>query len=98
MILLSDALRIMASNDPAGNFIPFDLTYITCNVTDGSGGRRVTVTGAALAGGAFGKKESPKKANHFLNGTRNIMVPGKPRPVKIHNLLITHFNGEEVII
>lgn len=98
MISLRDALKIMDARFDGGDPIPFDLTVITCNLKHGTGGLRVTYQNATLAGGSFGKKTSARNANHFYNGTRNLQVPGKGRPVKIHNLLITHFNGERVFV
>lgn len=98
MISLTDALRVMASKDEAGNFIPFDIKLVELNLREGTGGRRVTYQNAVLAGGPFGKSSTPKNANHFINGTRNIMVPGKDRPRKIHNLLLLELNGERVYV
>jgi hypothetical protein len=97
-IFLKDALAIMAMRDSDGGFIPFDIERVTCNLREGTGGRRVTHEKAVLAGAPYGKKNSRREANHFLNGTRNIMIPGKGRPITIQNLLITKFNGETVII
>jgi hypothetical protein len=97
-IFLRDALSIMAMHDSAGNFIPFTITRVTCNIANRTGGRRETLENVTLAGAPYGKKKSSKPANHFLNGTRNIMIPGKSRPTTIHNILITHFNGETIII
>jgi hypothetical protein len=98
MISLSDALRVMAARDEAGDPIPFEVKVVTLNLKHGTGGMRVAYQNATLAGGSFGKKNALRQANHFYNGTRNLMVPGRSRPVKIHNLLITHFNGERVFV
>ncbi|QTE38501.1 hypothetical protein J3L18_05335 [Mucilaginibacter gossypii] len=97
-IFLSDVLRIMAMVDEQGNFIPFSITFITCNLTEETGGKRMTCDNVTLAGHPFGKKNSPKNANHWMNGTRNMLIPGRPRPTTVHNVLITRFNGERVII
>lgn len=98
MIFLRDALRVMCTSDKAGNFIPFNFTIVTCNLREDTGGRRVDYENVVLAGGPFGKKNSKKDADHYINGTRNVMIPGKSRPTTIHNLLITKFNGERIII
>jgi hypothetical protein len=88
----------MATPSEGGGFLPFSFTFVTCNLTEKTGGKRVHAENAVLAGGPFGKKNSPKNANHYLNGTRNVMLQGKARPTTIHNLLITEFNGERVVI
>ena len=96
--MLRDALTVMTAKDTAGSFIPFDCTVITCNLTEKTGGEKLEIKGAVLAGAPFGKKESRKDADHYINGTRNIMIPGRSRPVTIHNLLLIRFNGERVIV
>jgi len=96
MISQADALKVMDSRTTAGDPIPVDITVITCNLTEDTGGERRVYQGVTLAGGQFGKKNSVKNPNHFENGTRNIMVPGKSRPITIHFDLITHLNGERV--
>ncbi|MHB8209078.1 hypothetical protein [Mucilaginibacter sp.] len=98
MVQLRDALNIMDARHPGGEPIPFSLTFITCNLTEKTGGERRSYEGVILAGGQFGKKNSPKNANHYDNGTRNVNIPGKSRPVTIHIYLITHLNNERVII
>ncbi len=98
MISQADALSVMDSRNSAGEPIPFSLTFITCDLNKQTGGERRSYEGVTLAGGSFGKKDSVKNANHFDNGTRNIMIPGKPRPRTIHIDLITHLNQERIYI
>lgn len=98
MISLRDALSVMACKGEDGSFLPFSLTLVTCNLREDTGGRRITYENAVLAGAPFGKKGSARSANHFINGTRNIYVPGKGRPITIHNICITEFNGERIYL
>lgn len=98
MISLRDMLKVMDARDSSGQPIPCTITRIKCNLREQTGGQRETLENITLAGGQFGKKVSAKNANHYNNGTRNVMVPGRSRPITIPIYTITHFNQERVYI
>ena len=109
-ISLTDALRAMNNFDGHGNPIPFSIGYITCNLEDGTGGEwrymRSAFCSYQNASGtknftgkkAITKSGGARRANHWVNATRNIFPSGGNQLRCIHIWLILEFNGKEVVI
>lgn len=107
-IALADALRSMNTYDSLGNPIPFSISYVTADQEKQTGGEYKTYKGAFLSyqnksgtrtyTGKEVERKVKKHTNHWVNGTRNIMVQGGNRLRCIHIWLILEFNGKEVII
>lgn len=98
MIQWADAMRIMVAVDNGGQPIPFNLTVGELNVKAQTGGKNTSYTGCTLVGAGKSRKNSPKNPNHWKNMTRNIMVPGRSRPITIQAILITKLNEQTVFI
>lgn len=92
-----DMLKIMTEKDGAGNPIPFSITFVTCDMRQNTGGKKITLKSAILPGYST-KINSKKNPNHYSNYTRNILAEGGDRPIKIHALLVTEFNGTGIIL
>jgi hypothetical protein len=108
-IRLWDALEIMESMDPHGKPVRFQLKYVTANRTTGEGGDIIELTDACKCSirtkkgkevFPFKKNVSaceklPKDPRHWVNSTRNILLPnGQKR--KLHIRLIIEFNNQKV--
>lgn len=90
-------LNAMNDRTELGDFVPFSLTFVTCNKRLGTGGEKITLERAQLVGGgnSKAKKSNP---NHFEHYTRNIKAVDGDRIMKVHVLLVTRFNGDKVIL
>jgi hypothetical protein len=97
MIRVPDMLNVMNQRDGNGDYIPFSLTWVTCNKKQHTGGEKITLDRAVLCSGG---KSSAEKYNpdHFENYTRNIRAAGADRIMKIHVLLVTRFNGAKITL
>lgn len=95
MIQWADAMRIMAAVDNGGQPIPFDIEVCELNIKAQTGGKRVTYNNCTLL---RSKKDPGKNPNHWDNVTRNIMVPGRSRPITIQAILLTKLNNQTVYI
>ncbi len=89
----------MRKTDSNGNPIPFDLSFVTCDLQRGTGGKLKTVKRARLD---TRKKESTGNGNgkatqnHYQNATRNILAPNGDH-VKVHIYLTTRINGKSIV-
>lgn len=111
-IRLREVLRLMDATDAEGKPIPFSITFFSADLERNTGGEKTkidarivtkyrqfgsgngedTSTGAHVS--ITGKSKNP---NHGINFTRNLIIPGKEHPVKVHPRLITHFNNMRVV-
>jgi len=98
MIRIADMLQVMNSNDTGGKPIPFSFTTVSCNLKAQTGGQRLSYENAYLLAGGNSSKSSKKNPRNWINVTRTIKVPTKSRPITVHALLITEFNGEKTYI
>jgi hypothetical protein len=97
MIRVSDMLNVMNQRDGNSDFIPFSITWVSCNLKQNTGGEKITLAKAVLKGS--GKSKSAKRnPNHYENYTRNIVAFGGDRIMKVHVLLITRFNDDKIIL
>ena len=102
-IQLAEALQQMQAT-VKGRAIPFSVSFWTADKAKNNGGELLELTNVTLnrIGKATTKEEttssisSPlRKANHYVNATRNFLLPnGQIR--KAHIRLIHSFNGQEV--
>ena len=112
IIMLKDCLQQMEDRDPAtGKMIPFDFSVCTFSRQRMDGGKIIEYKGAVLAKNTDTKKSSaakqeqeeettiPDKRNpkHFLNKTRNILLPGQERPTKFRIRYIIDFNKQTIV-
>lgn len=88
-------LREMMQRDENGKFIPFPITFVTCNTTNNTGGEKITLDRAVFYGGPS-KRSTGRNPNHAENFTRNIRHEDSDRIIKIHPLLVTRFNGKRI--
>ncbi len=108
-IRLWDALEIMDSVDNEGKPVHFQLKYVTANRTTGEGGEMIELIDACKCsvrtkkgGEVFPQRKnfpvpdkSAKDPRHWVNSTRNILLPnGQKR--KLHIRLIIEFNHKKV--
>ena len=89
----------MRQTDSNGNPIPFDLSFVTCDLQRGTGGKLKTIKRARLESRgakieAKGKKQPTQ--NHYRNATRNILAPNGDH-VKVHIYLTTRINGKSIV-
>jgi hypothetical protein len=97
MIRVADMLNVMNQRDGNGDFVPFSLTWVSCNQQKNTGGEKISLTKAVLEGS--GKSKSAKRnPNHHENYTRNIRAFDGDRIMKVHVLLITRFNDDKIIL
>lgn len=106
VIELKDVLNLMHSCDSRGNPYPFDIEYISLDMTRDKGGDIVKHSNAVLlvkpdkrinaSQRVADIVKKRKDANHHLNLTRNIkLANGEIR--KIHPHLIRKFNDQKVV-
>jgi hypothetical protein len=95
IISVKDMLNTMMMRGEDGEFIPFDITWVTCDEKLGIGGDKITLKEAIFVGGPS-KRRSKRNPNHFENYTRNIRALNGDRIITIHALLVTRFNGFRV--
>lgn len=95
IIQVSDMLKTMEMRGQDRERIPFELTFVTCDMKKNTGGEKITLKEAVLMGGSSSKGES-RNPNHYSNYTRNIKALKGDRIIKIHPLLVTRFNGKRV--
>jgi hypothetical protein len=108
-IRLWDALEMMDSTDSQGNPARFQLKFVTANRTTKEGGEIIEVTDASKCSIRTKKgkeiipakktfkadEKMPKDPRHWVNSTRNILLPnGQKR--KLHIRLIIEFNHKKV--
>jgi hypothetical protein len=105
MIPLKECLAIMDKKDPNKIPVPFSISFCTADLKKKTGGEILTIEKAVLAKNQEGVKETPagivapattKKANHWDNETRNIMLLPSKNIRKVHIRLITKLNGQTV--
>jgi len=108
MIRLLNVLEQMDQFDGAGMPVKFDIKFVTADRIRKTGGEIIEIKqGCKCVGKKKGKvifdtrlaptdiPKSPKDPNHWINQTRNILLPnGQIR--KIHIRLIIEFNGQKV--
>ena len=108
-ISLSECLDVINVKDKEGNSFPFNIDVWTLNRFSKSGGdlrrykdvkllarTKQTVNEESLKISASILPKPKKKANHFLNRTRNIELPNGAIK-KIHIRLIDNINGKKVV-
>ena len=108
-IRLWDVLEIMDSEDVHGNPVRFQVKYVTANRLQGTGGEIIELKDGCKCSGKTKqgkpifavKKNFPdndrvtKDPNHWINSTRNCLLPnGQKR--KLHIRLIIEFNNKKV--
>lgn len=79
------------------------LRFITADVNKGTGGKvielskcRIARTRTSTSATEFKKSEVVREAGHAYHFTRNMALPNN-QIRKVHPILITHLNQEEVI-
>lgn len=77
---------------------PFEIFGVKLNLKDGTGGTHYHYKGVQLCAGGHSSKKSKRNPRHWMNLTRNVMVPGRSRPITINTLTILKFNNERVYI
>jgi hypothetical protein len=97
MIRVADMLKQMLMKTSDGEFIPFRITFVKCDLKRNTGGQKVSLASSVLEGGPS-SKDKPRNPNHHRNYTRNIRAAEGDRIMKIHVLLVTQFNGAKVIL
>jgi len=108
-IRLWDVLEIMDSFDGQGKPVRFQLKFITANRLEKTGGEIIELKDGCKCSGRtvkgkeiFAVKKNftvddrvTKDPNHWVNSTRNILLPnGQKR--KLHIRLIIEFNNKKV--
>ena len=108
-IRLWDVLEIMDSMDGHGKPVRFQLKYVTADKTKGTGGEIIELKDACKCSvrtkqgkEIFSAKQKfptndrvTKDPNHWVNSTRNCLLPnGQKR--KLHIRLIIEFNNKKV--
>lgn len=95
MIRVPDMLSEMLKRDEKGEFVPFEIEFVTCNLKNNTGGEKIRLDRAVFYGGPSERstRRNPNHADHF---TRNIRHQDSDRIIKIHPLLVTRFNGKQV--
>ncbi len=92
IILLDDALKLLARVDKFGRPVPVALTAISLDIARKTGGQRIHYSQAVLCKpGSTGKKNF-----NYRNNTINIKGLGNNEVRSIHPILITHIDGKEV--
>ena len=108
MIRRKDAMRIMRTTDERNRPVPFDIIYISANKLKKQGGRIVTLQNVVLTEMEknlprnIRTNDTPlnknrKNPRHDLHGTKNLLVKETGEIKKFHVILMTIFNGLEVI-
>ena len=97
MIRVRDMLSQMLMKTTDGVFVPFSVTFVTCDVKRGTGGKKITIDSAILEGGPKSNSKL-RNPNHYRNYTRNIRATTGDKTIKVHALLITRFNGAKIIL
>ncbi len=105
------ALRNMELVDHKGNPVPFDVQFVTADRARKTGGAIEELKGVVLSNAKrkkkpqritaampddLGDRPNGKRPNHYVNRTRNFMLPNN-QVRKAHISLITHMNGEVVL-
>ena len=108
-IRLWDILQIMDSLDGQGKPVRFQVKYVTANRSEGTGGEIIELKDACKCSvrtkqgkEIFSAKQNfpttdrvTKDPNHWVNSTRNCLLPnGQKR--KLHIRLIIEFNNTKV--
>lgn len=79
-----------------GDRRPAELTFVTADLQQDTGGELKTLKGLVLMQRPNSKME--KNHSHDFNGTRNFFDTINQRYLKIHPILILKFNGKEVLL
>ena len=95
IIRVTEMLKEMLRRDENRNFLPFSLTWVTCNLKKNEGGEKITLNKAVFVGGQS-ERGTERNPNHAKNFTRNIRHLNSDRIMTIHPLLVTLFNGKQV--
>jgi len=90
-------LTTMQMRSQDGQLIPFSITFVTADLKQGSGGKRITYKEAVLVGNAISKSDQ-RNPDHFANYTRNLMGFETNEIRKFHPLLVDTFNGKTVTL
>jgi hypothetical protein len=108
-IRLREVVNEMDRLDGEGRSVPFDIKFVSSDRKRGTGGDIIEIKGARKCYGTTdgglvsdtpnrsgsGKPGETKNPNHFVNQTRNLLLPnGQIR--KVHIRLIIAFNGKKV--
>ncbi|MDB4919844.1 hypothetical protein [Mucilaginibacter sp.] len=96
-VRISEMLQIMGMKDEDGQPIPFKFRFDTCNLKDGTGGKRISMTDVILVGGAVSRSNT-QNPGHFANYTRNFRSINNQEIRKFHPLLVEEFNDMRVIL
>jgi hypothetical protein len=89
-ISVPDMLRLMFAG-------PFEITFVTCNRKDDTGGKKITIKEAVMEGGSNSNSER-RNPNHGRNYTRNLRSIDSDKIIKFHPLLVTRINGRPVML
>ncbi len=88
-------LNEMMEREENGQFKPFEIEFVTCNLRNNTGGEIITLDRAVFVGGPSDRKTA-RNPNHGRNFTRNIRHQDSDRIITFHPLLARKFNGKQV--
>jgi hypothetical protein len=97
LIRVPDMLATMQMRGQDGNRLPFSITFVTANLTAGTGGERISYEQAELLGSGMSSSEL-RNPDHYANYTRNLQGVGTNEIRKFHPLLVETFNGKTVVL
>lgn len=97
LIRVNDMLKTMQMRDSEQKLIPFQLTFITCDLKQQTGGKRISYDAAVLVGSGASRSDD-RNPSHFSNYTRNLKGEGTEAIRKFHPLLVESFNGKTVVL
>ncbi len=96
-IRVSEMLGIMDMKNEDGQPIPFDFSFITCNIKNNTGGKRIEMKNAVIVGGAA-TKSAVRDQDHYGNYTRNFRSVNNDQIRQFHPPLVEIFNGMKVVL
>lgn len=97
LIRISEMLATMDMKNEDGFPIPFDFTFITCNLSKNTGGKRIACKNVIIVGGSISNSKV-KDQDHFKNYTRNFRSADNQEIRQFHPPLVETFNGMKVVL
>lgn len=94
---MGEMLAVMEAKGEDVQPIPFDMTFITCNLKKGTGGKRIHCKDVVLAGGVT-SNSSIRNPDRFKNYTRLFRPVANEELRAFHPLLVELFNGNRVVL
>lgn len=80
-----------------GQPIPFNFTFITCNLKKNTGGKRIKCENVIIIGGSV-SSGAKKDQDHYKNYTRNFRSVNNQEIRQFHPPLVETFNGMKVVL